>query len=205
MNKTIVVSVGIAAIAALGCLYLYSASNRYTAVNAGNGLVYKVDRRTGHAVAIYVNREIPIESAASYGPPKSESTNPSGRSSDASEGAASRKLTAAEVALLTGQLHVYYGDSLTGNVYNGTGNLRITEVEVTLTTTMNGKTVCLPYKDTVTIEPRTSKSFGAIIVPGDEKCSYSWAITGAEGIPIAGEVVGSVWDQIGTSAASPKR
>ena len=70
MNKTVVASISIIALTVLICCYIYSQNNRFVSANAGNGKIYKIDKRTGETVLIYGRRELSVEPS---GPPKVES------------------------------------------------------------------------------------------------------------------------------------
>jgi hypothetical protein len=61
MNKTVVTSVGILAVAAVVSVMLYGRATRYVMVDAGDGTAYKVDRQTGESVLLTGTREIPLE------------------------------------------------------------------------------------------------------------------------------------------------
>jgi hypothetical protein len=61
MNRTVVTSVSVTAVAAIICVYLFASGQRYATINAGDGAVYKVDRRTGNAMIIVGSTEIPVE------------------------------------------------------------------------------------------------------------------------------------------------
>lgn len=63
MNRTIVVAVSVFALAIVVCFLIYSVNNRYLTANAGDGVVYRVDRRTGGTVLLRGAREIPVEKA----------------------------------------------------------------------------------------------------------------------------------------------
>lgn len=60
MNKTVVYSVGIIALAAIACFSVYILGNRFAITNAGEGRIYKIDRMTGKSTLILQNREIPV-------------------------------------------------------------------------------------------------------------------------------------------------
>jgi hypothetical protein len=69
MNRAITTVSVIAAVTAVACFYIYGLSNRYTAVNAGDGKMYKIDRQTGETVMLVGAREVPVSPPRT---PKSE-------------------------------------------------------------------------------------------------------------------------------------
>ena len=93
MNRTVVISVTILAVAAVVCFIGHIQGNRYTTVNAGNGRMYRVDRRTGKTVLIYGNREMPV-----------------GQDRTEDKGASVRELTPTELSKLTGRAGLFFGD-----------------------------------------------------------------------------------------------
>jgi hypothetical protein len=167
MNRTVAVSVTVAisvtvlALAAVICFAIYVHGNRYSTVNAGNGRVYRVDRRTGETVLIFGKQEMPV-----------------GRDP------AERDLSAAELSKLTGQGGLSYADRFSGDVYNGNDGITVKELRVTVTTTVAGQAVSRSYRnDDMSIPPKTKGSFGFSIILGDNGASYQWHIEGARGCP----------------------
>ena len=72
MNKTVVISVAILAVGAVVSVVFHAQATRYVTVNAGEGRVYRVDRRTGESVLLAGVREIPIEKSK---PPQAQDPN----------------------------------------------------------------------------------------------------------------------------------
>ena len=60
MNKTVVVTAAIITTALVAAAVIYTQSLRYVTVNAGDGVVYRVDRRTGDTVILKGNHEYPV-------------------------------------------------------------------------------------------------------------------------------------------------
>ena len=60
MNKNVVICLSIIAATTLICFFIYTQNNRFVTANAGNGKVYKINKRTGESVLIRGAREIPV-------------------------------------------------------------------------------------------------------------------------------------------------
>jgi hypothetical protein len=174
MNKTVVACVTITAVTFAACFSIYIVSNRYATVNAGSGRVYKVDRRTGESVLIFGSKEIPVKASG-----KNDEASSYGGSDTPQE----RELTGLELALLTGRAGLSYGNHYSGSIYNGTRGLTVTEVQITVTTTVAGEEVSRSYRDEVSIPPETTGDFAFDIIVGDKNASYTWSISSATGRP----------------------
>lgn len=61
MNKYVVACLSIIAATTLICFFIYTQNNRFVTANAGDGKVYKINKRTGESMLIVGHREIPIE------------------------------------------------------------------------------------------------------------------------------------------------
>jgi hypothetical protein len=61
MNRTAVTIVIIFAAATVVCFQIYSSTQKYTTVNAGDGRVYRTNRATGETVMIIGAREVPVQ------------------------------------------------------------------------------------------------------------------------------------------------
>jgi hypothetical protein len=62
MNKTVVACVAILAVAVIASVCIYSSGSRYVTVNAGEGRIYRTDRKTGKTVLIKGVSELVVES-----------------------------------------------------------------------------------------------------------------------------------------------
>jgi hypothetical protein len=85
--------------------------------------------------------------------------------------------------LLTGRAGLSFGNYYSCSIYNGNDHLTVTEVEITIKTTIGGKEVSTPYRQKVKIAPKTTADFGFNIVVGDPGATYEWTVTGGKGIP----------------------
>ncbi len=103
--------------------------------------------------------------------------------SSESGSAVDRDLTALELSALSGRARDY-GDQYSGTIYNGNANVMITEIEITVATTIDKVEVSRPYRTPLSIPPQSAKSFGFHLIPGDTGASYAWSITGARGRPV---------------------
>lgn len=87
-----------------------------------------------------------------------------------------------ELSLLDGRGGVSFGNHFSGTLYNGLTDRTITEVEITVTTTIGGATVSRVYVTDVSISPKSAGDFGFDIVTGDSDASYGWNVTGAKAV-----------------------
>lgn len=94
-----------------------------------------------------------------------------------------KKLSAAELAKLTGRAALDYGDHYSGTIYNGNSNLKITKVSIQLTTSMQSQSMQRVYSDdNLSIAPLQTGTFGFSIITGDKGAEYGWQIVSAEGL-----------------------
>lgn len=112
---------------------------------------------------------------------------PAGSSTDNSAASAERDLTPVELVGLTGRAGLSYGNYYSGSIYNGNTGIEVTELEITVTTTIDGEEVTRAYRDRVSIPPQSTADFGFDIIVGDVDASYGWSISGAKGKPTEGE------------------
>ena len=166
MNRTVVFSVAVIAVATVVCFGIYVRGTRYSTVNTGNGKVYRVDRQTGETVLIYGSRETPVGQKE-----PEESAN------------RERDFTSMELAKLEGRAGLSFGNYFSGSVYNGNYDITVTELRVNVTTTVGGQKVSRSYRDEVTIAPQKTTDFGVSIIVGDKGASYQWHIEAARGRP----------------------
>jgi hypothetical protein len=89
-------------------------------------------------------------------------------------------LNSDQLSKLTGRAGLKYGDYYSGSIYNGNDNLIITEVEISITITLEDEKITRKYIDEVFIEPKTTGDFGFDIIVGDEGAEYSWFISAAK-------------------------
>ena len=93
-----------------------------------------------------------------------------------------RELTHLELAKLTGRASLSgYGNDFGGTIYNGNKNITVTEVSISVATTISGKKTTRVYKDYVNISPQAAEYFTVKIIPGDKETDHPWFITGAKG------------------------
>jgi len=72
MNKYVVACLSIIAVTTLICFFIYTQNNRFVTANAGDGKVYKINKRTGESVLIRGAREIPVAPSEPAKPAKEE-------------------------------------------------------------------------------------------------------------------------------------
>lgn len=89
-------------------------------------------------------------------------------------------LSRQQLRTLTGRAGLS-GNYYSGSIYNG-NIFTVTEIEITLTTTIGGEAVSRVYRHQATISPQSIADFAFPIIVGDKDASYSWSISGATGI-----------------------
>jgi hypothetical protein len=87
-----------------------------------------------------------------------------------------------ELASLDGRAGLDYGNHFSGTLYNGLSNRTITELEITVTTTIGGASTSRAYVTNVSIGPKSAGDFGFDIVVGDSGATYDWNVTGAKAV-----------------------
>ena len=92
-----------------------------------------------------------------------------------------RELDPLGLALLTGRAGLEYGNNYAGDLYNGTRNFTITEVEIRVTAAAGRDTASREYRTGVLVPPLGTGHFSFTIILGEPGSTYSWAITGARG------------------------
>lgn len=98
-------------------------------------------------------------------------------------GPTERTLNPSELAALTGRAALAYGNRYSGTLYNGNAALTLTEVEISISTTVDGKEVTRLYRTNVSVPPQTAADFEFDIVVGDKGADYSWTIASAKAGP----------------------
>jgi len=93
----------------------------------------------------------------------------------------SRTLDPWEFHSLTGRAGLAYGNTYSGNAYNGNPEITITRIRFRVTATVGEETTVREYWDEVLIPPLETRDFSFDIVVGDKGAEYSWGIVGAEG------------------------
>jgi hypothetical protein len=91
-------------------------------------------------------------------------------------------VTELDLLLLDGRAGLVFGNHFGGTIYNGLTDRTLKEVEVTVTTTIDGTRKSRTYRDEVSIPPQTAGDFGFDIITGDAEATYDWVITSAKGI-----------------------
>jgi len=94
-----------------------------------------------------------------------------------------RQLSINEISLLAGRAALDYGDEYSGSIYNGNSNLTLTQLDITVITTISGKKTPYVYRDEVSIPPKSTGRFSFKIIVGDKDASYSWSISSVKGRP----------------------
>lgn len=69
-----------------------------------------------------------------------------------------------------------------GSLYNGNEAIAVTEVQLAVTTTIDGEETTRRYRAAVDLPPQAASSFSFKLLPGDPDASYSWTIVSAKGI-----------------------
>lgn len=87
-----------------------------------------------------------------------------------------------ELALLDGRAGLDYGNHFSGTLYNGLADRTITELEITVTTTIGGASTSKVYVTNVSIGPKSAGNFGFDIVVGDSGATYDWNVTGGKAV-----------------------
>ena len=105
---------------------------------------------------------------------------PSGSNSQ-SQTLDNRALAGSELNLLTGRAGLVGGRFYSVSLYNGNTNLTVTEVEITVTTTIAGELTTRAYRDEVSIPPQTVRSCNFDIIRGDDSAKYNWFVSSALG------------------------
>jgi hypothetical protein len=147
--------------------------NRFVTVNAGEGIMYKLDQNTGktYMVTKWGEREVPkIKSYEERQKDKQQSIE--------------RELEDFELEQLTGRAGLRSGNYFAGNVYNGNPNLRVTEIYVAVGTKPGWGDNSRIYRDIVSLDPFSSCDFGFDIVTSEPGQNYGWAIVNAIGEPV---------------------
>ena len=91
-----------------------------------------------------------------------------------------RDLSANELGQLTGRAGDF-GNYFSGHLHNGNDMVTITQVSISVTTTIGGKEVTQRYTSEVNIPSHSTGKFGFRIITGDKGEKYSWSIVGARG------------------------
>ena len=172
MNKTIVVSVTVVSLAALVAFAVYVNRTPYTAVSAGNGLVYRVDNRTGGVVRI-----------------RGAVATPVGETEEEGREAPARNLKTTELARVKGLARESGGEWI-GTVYNGNATITLTTLKIAVTATVNGKSTSRKYLVDVNVKPWTVESFrfrafydGNFDPEHFLETEHSWSFAGVVGRP----------------------
>lgn len=93
----------------------------------------------------------------------------------------SSPLDAFELAMITGRGRHDIGRFFDVTIYNSLNDITVTEIDINLTTTINGEKTVKTYRSFVTITPRRTESFTFQIIQGDRGAGYSWSISGGKG------------------------
>lgn len=91
------------------------------------------------------------------------------------------ELSALQLLGLTGRAGLSFGKTYSGSIYNGNKDVTVTQVEISITTSVDGEEVTRTYLDEVNIPPLSTSDFSFDIIVGDTGADYSWGITGALG------------------------
>ncbi|MCX6993053.1 MAG: ankyrin repeat domain-containing protein [Kiritimatiellaeota bacterium] len=109
MNKYVVTCLSIIAATTLICFFIYTQNNRFVMVNAGDGKVYKINKRTGESILIRWDKEIPV---APSKPTKEETIE-------------ERAISLAKMADTLGGSYSYNVNEIRSAIKKMTGNLKI--------------------------------------------------------------------------------
>jgi len=82
---------------------------------------------------------------------------------------------------LTGRAGLEYGSIYAGDLYNGTKDFTITEVEIEVSAITRRDTASRTYRTKVLAPPLGTGHFSFTIILGDPGSTYAWSITGARG------------------------
>jgi len=86
-----------------------------------------------------------------------------------------RELSQEEVGLLGGRAGLSHGNYYSVSLYNGNDDIVVTQIELTIGSQER------PYRSDVTVHPKSTKTFGFDIVPGEQGAEYRWSIKKAWG------------------------
>lgn len=93
----------------------------------------------------------------------------------------STPLDVLDLAMITGRGGHDIGRFFDVTLYNSLNDITVTEIDITVTTTIDGEKAIKTYRSFVTITPRRAESFTFLIIQGDRGAGYSWSISGGKG------------------------
>ena len=93
----------------------------------------------------------------------------------------SRDLSSDKISQITGRAGISYGNSYSGNLYNGNSGVTVTQVTLSISCSIAKKNVTRNYYVDVNIPPLTTKDFTISIVAGDAGAEYTWSVISAKG------------------------
>lgn len=89
----------------------------------------------------------------------------------------------AEMLKLNGRAGVQSGTTFAGTLYNGNGDVTVTEVAFVITTVEAGRSSSREYRVKLKTAPLSAQEFSFPILQGDYGASYTWSIARALGRP----------------------
>lgn len=99
----------------------------------------------------------------------------------AQPGTETRAFNSLELVYLTGRAGLEYGNRFGGDLYNGTANTTVNEVEIEVRAIRGRDTTARTYRTSVRISPRATSHFGFDIIVGEQRSKYEWDIKNAWG------------------------